>query len=104
MVKVIHLVNGRVGIKSPGNLGPESAPDLDASGSQLELCQGTRDMSGDIFDCHNLGEVVATGFRWGGTRDVAEHPSAPRTAPPRYELYISKCQQCEIKNPFSTPC
>lgn len=50
------------------------------------------------------GEVVATGFRWGGTRDVAEHPSVPRTAPPSYELYISKCQQCEIKNPFSTPC
>lgn len=37
-------------------------------------------MSGDIFDCHNWGEGVATGVQSGETRDAAEHPAMHRTA------------------------
>lgn len=37
-------------------------------------------MSGDIFGCRILGRRV-TGIHRMGTRDAAQHPPVPRTAP-----------------------
>ena len=47
-------------------------------------------MSGEIFDCHNLGGDM--GLKWVEARDSAKHPTMYRTAlnskessPPKYQ-------------------
>ena len=49
-------------------------------------------MSGNIFGGHNCGSV--TGLWCVKARDVAEHPTMYRTAPPNKELSVLKYQQC----------